>query len=353
MIKVVPLSVARSLFFRTLSTSSSSTSSLSASSSRAAAKLSCRGRARHHASLRQGPSHSRHLLSSVPQLRGATSSTRAYIPSPSSSYSYASSSSSSLFRTASTSFSTPCGDDSRAHRPHPKLRPHLHRSSSSSFRVFATAATDAAEDNTVLASSLGGAGEEEAKEEAGGMATEMLAHTVDRYGGVIVDHESFPASEEEFATLLAASIASWITSGVRGVWLKIPSSRAELVGHAVHVGGFGFHHAEPTYVMLTRWLPEDEENHLPPNASHQVGIGAFIVNGKGEVLLVGRGEASHPATKGTKELIVSSTHEVYKMNSAANHYTTSFLSSARLTSPHLISPQLFVSLFLLTSAGIM
>ena len=38
--------------------------------------------------------------------------------------------------------------------------------------------------------------------------------------------------------------------------------------------------------MLTRWLPEDEENLLPPNASHQVGIGAFILNGKGEVLLV-------------------------------------------------------------------
>lgn len=70
------------------------------------------------------------------------------------------------------------------------------------------------------------------------------------------------------------------------MWLKIPTGRAELVGHAVHEGGFGFHHAEPTYVMLTRWLPMDEENLLPPNASHQVGIGAFITNGKNEVLLV-------------------------------------------------------------------
>jgi hypothetical protein len=101
--------------------------------------------------------------------------------------------------------------------------------------------------------------------------------------------------------------------------------------NAVHAGGFGFHHAEPTYVMLTRWLPTEEENLLPPNASHQVGpwlyswkappglvtqplnmkcdddwflrsllsqtgqlvcryfrvgVGAFITNGAGEVLLV-------------------------------------------------------------------
>ena len=38
--------------------------------------------------------------------------------------------------------------------------------------------------------------------------------------------------------------------------------------------------------MLTRWLPEDEPDMLPPNASHQVGIGAFVQNGEGKTLLV-------------------------------------------------------------------
>ena len=114
----------------------------------------------------------------------------------------------------------------------------------------------------------------------------MLGHTVDRYGGVIIDHETLPATQDAFTSALQAAIDSWISTGVRGVWLKIPTSRAELVGPAVHACEFGFHHAEPDYVMLTRWLPEDEENLLPPNASHQVGIGAFILNGKGEVLLV-------------------------------------------------------------------
>lgn len=41
------------------------------------------------------------------------------------------------------------------------------------------------------------------------------------------------------------------------------------MGPAVEAG-FVFHHAEPDYVMLTRWLPATE-NKLPHNASHQVG----------------------------------------------------------------------------------
>ncbi len=37
--------------------------------------------------------------------------------------------------------------------------------------------------------------------------------------------------------------------------------------------------------MLTRWLPACE-NKLPPNASHQVGVGAFVLNERREVLVV-------------------------------------------------------------------
>lgn len=46
--------------------------------------------------------------------------------------------------------------------------------------------------------------------------------------------------------------------------------------------GFGYHHAEPAYLMLTLWLP-DGPCTLPPNASHQVGVGAFVLNDKNEV----------------------------------------------------------------------
>ena len=46
--------------------------------------------------------------------------------------------------------------------------------------------------------------------------------------------------------------------------------------------GFEYHHAEKGYVMLTYWLPEGPSM-LPANASHQVGIGGFVINDKNEV----------------------------------------------------------------------
>lgn len=46
--------------------------------------------------------------------------------------------------------------------------------------------------------------------------------------------------------------------------------------------GFLFHHAEPNYLMLVYWIPGGA-NTLPANASHRVGVGAFVMNGKREV----------------------------------------------------------------------
>ena len=46
--------------------------------------------------------------------------------------------------------------------------------------------------------------------------------------------------------------------------------------------GFVYHHAEPDYIMLTYWIPESPST-LPPNASHQVGAGAIVINDKNEV----------------------------------------------------------------------
>ncbi len=68
---------------------------------------------------------------------------------------------------------------------------------------------------------------------------------------------------------LHCQVQTWRAAGKRGIWLEVPLSRAALVGPAVSLG-FAFHHAEPSYVMLTQWLPTHEPSTLPPNASHQV-----------------------------------------------------------------------------------
>jgi 8-oxo-dGTP pyrophosphatase MutT (NUDIX family) len=120
-----------------------------------------------------------------------------------------------------------------------------------------------------------------------------LPHRVDSYGGVVVDAAGLPADPAAFGAALRSSVVSWRDAGRRGVWLKLPLQHAALVPVAV-AEGFIFHHAEPEHLMLARWLPAGPSP-LPANASHQVGVGAFVLNAAGEVLVVQ--ERSGPAAR--------------------------------------------------------
>ncbi|KAI8529146.1 hypothetical protein RHMOL_Rhmol12G0203500 [Rhododendron molle] len=75
-----------------------------------------------------------------------------------------------------------------------------------------------------------------------------------------------------------------------------PASRESLGEYRVRIGlkhdilvrvkqGFRYHYAEPSYLMLAKWIAETFDT-LPANASHRVGIGAFVMNDMGEVLVV-------------------------------------------------------------------
>ncbi|PPD94429.1 hypothetical protein GOBAR_DD08558 [Gossypium barbadense] len=115
----------------------------------------------------------------------------------------------------------------------------------------------------------------------------------DEYGGVIVDSERLPANPNVFASMLRFSVSHWKAKEKKGIWLKLPVEKSDLVPVAVKSfdkppmlhQGFEYHHAEKGYVMLTYWLPEGPSM-LPANASHQVGVGGFVVNDKNEVLVV-------------------------------------------------------------------
>ncbi|KAL0407184.1 UNVERIFIED_CONTAM: Nudix hydrolase 2 [Sesamum latifolium] len=112
----------------------------------------------------------------------------------------------------------------------------------------------------------------------------ILEGEEDHHGGVIVEMTSQPLDPVVFAALLKASLSHWQQQGKRGIWIKIPIELVNLVEPAVKEG-FYFHHAEPKYLMLVHWLP-GTANTLPANASHRVGIGAFVLNEKNEVLVV-------------------------------------------------------------------
>ncbi|KAL6984712.1 nudix (nucleoside diphosphate linked moiety X)-type motif 8 [Sarracenia purpurea var. burkii] len=117
-----------------------------------------------------------------------------------------------------------------------------------------------------------------------GLTIEILNARDDEYGGVIIDPESLPLSANAFASALRASLSDWKLKRKKGIWLKILLEQAELVPIAIQEG-FNYHHAEPGYVMLTHWIP-DEPLMLPSGPSHQIGIAGFVINDKREVLVV-------------------------------------------------------------------
>lgn len=45
--------------------------------------------------------------------------------------------------------------------------------------------------------------------------------------------------------------------GIRGAWVSVPKEKARFIPVLVEQQ-FNFHHAAPEYVMMNRWLPENE-----------------------------------------------------------------------------------------------
>ncbi|KAL5575821.1 hypothetical protein UlMin_017520 [Ulmus minor] len=111
----------------------------------------------------------------------------------------------------------------------------------------------------------------------------ILTAIDDEFDGVIVEVNA-PMDTEIFVSRLRSSVSHWRKQGKKGVWIKLPIGMVDLVPPAVKEG-FWYHHAEPTYIMLVYWIPVTN-NTIPANATHRVGIGAFVMNEKREVLVV-------------------------------------------------------------------
>ncbi|KAG5061379.1 hypothetical protein JHK87_002408 [Glycine soja] len=112
----------------------------------------------------------------------------------------------------------------------------------------------------------------------------VLDASDDVYEGVVIDSDRLPDNPSTFAANLRFSLHHWKKVGKKGIWLRLPSEQSDFVPIAIKQG-FRYHHAEPGYVMLTYWIPEGPFM-LPANASHQVGVGGFVISGSNEVLVV-------------------------------------------------------------------
>ncbi|XP_062107131.1 nudix hydrolase 2-like [Humulus lupulus] len=122
-----------------------------------------------------------------------------------------------------------------------------------------------------------------AKETMSEIQVELLNAAEDLHGGVRIELKE-PMDSQEFSARLSASLSQWRLQDKKGVWIKLPIELSILVEVAVKEG-FKYHHAEPDYLMLVKWIPETVDT-LPANASHRLGIGAFVMNDNREVLVV-------------------------------------------------------------------
>lgn len=114
----------------------------------------------------------------------------------------------------------------------------------------------------------------------------MLQGIDDVYDGVTVLEKHVTTSDPiEFAEQLAHSLQQWSQDGRRGIWLRLPRSKSQLIPIAVQ-RDFYFHHTTKNSITLCKWLPANEENKLPLYAHTQVGVGAFVVNSNNEILMI-------------------------------------------------------------------
>lgn len=112
---------------------------------------------------------------------------------------------------------------------------------------------------------------------------EVLEHTTNNFGGVILSPAGLPATVDEFQTRLHDSIDQWKAQESKLVWLEVPIQRSELIPVAVAMG-FIFHHSTDNYLMLVHRLVASA--FIPPYSTHYIGIGGVVLNERRELLVV-------------------------------------------------------------------
>lgn len=94
-----------------------------------------------------------------------------------------------------------------------------------------------------------------------------------------------PYAESTFQERLEATIQMCRALKKASLWVEIPMSRARLI-ELMSGTGLRIHHAQGETVNLMVWLLEDTECKIPEYATHQVGVGAMVVNSRDEILCV-------------------------------------------------------------------
>ena len=111
--------------------------------------------------------------------------------------------------------------------------------------------------------------------------TDVLAHTVSKFNGIVIDINQ---KHENFAEQLKLSLAQWKSERRKVIWLTIPIEYSELIPSAVNQG-FVFHHAQKDKVVLTQWLLNEKSN-IPAYATRTVGVWAIVIDDTNRILVL-------------------------------------------------------------------
>lgn len=95
--------------------------------------------------------------------------------------------------------------------------------------------------------------------------------------------DAFSADVTSFGAELASSLWAWTEAGLRLVWLEFSLENAALITQAA-AQGFAYHHVNGGSLVMLRRLAVNAEG--PPDASHYVGVGGIVINGRNELLVI-------------------------------------------------------------------
>ena len=100
------------------------------------------------------------------------------------------------------------------------------------------------------------------------------------------DDEISDQYKTSFRSRLEATIEACRHLQKSALWITVSMRHASVIENMVDIKGLEFHHATGRNANLCLWLKDDVENKIPEYATHQVGVGAMVVNSKNEILCV-------------------------------------------------------------------
>ena len=112
---------------------------------------------------------------------------------------------------------------------------------------------------------------------------DILHFDTNPFGGAVIIPQSLPDDPDEFGSRLSYSMQTWGSDGLKAIWLQIPKALSILIPVAIDAG-FNFHHTSDEYLMLTHQLIAGA--HIPPFATHYIGVGGVVLNEDKELLVV-------------------------------------------------------------------